>query len=285
MQKYNILELNEKSLSDLQTIAEELGIKKVKAMKKDELVYKILDEQAISYAGIQAEKEKEKEAKKAEKKTKSRKSAKPAADASAEPVAVQQPQVSPSESKPEATVEAKPEKKRRPRVENKKVKDTEKPAEAPVDEPTVVAAPAEEEPTVSPVVAEPSEATPEATRPTEETVQGGNDVADTTTSQTAVQVDTTDPKRMVFRHRDTKSVLDQVFPFSSSAPSNKAEKIVRLSKHNRSLKTPIMSSPNRISRKITMQIPIVRAIVRVGMPTATPTMFSHKRRLMNLMEY
>ncbi len=224
MQKYNILELNEKSLSDLQTIAEELGIKKVKAMKKDELVYKILDEQAISYAGIQAEKEKEKEAKKAEKKTKSRKSAKPAADASAEPVAVQQPQVSPSESKPEATVEAKPEKKRRPRVENKKVKDTEKPAEAPVDEPTVVAAPAEEEPTVSPVVAEPSEATPEAIRPTEETVQGSNDVADTTTSQTAVQVDTTDPKRMVFRHRDTKSVLDQVFPFSSSAPSNKAEK-------------------------------------------------------------
>ena len=55
MQKYNILELNEKLLPELQTIAEELGIKKVRSFKKEELVYKILDEQAISYAGIQAE--------------------------------------------------------------------------------------------------------------------------------------------------------------------------------------------------------------------------------------
>ena len=68
MQKYNILELNEKLLPELQSIAEELGIKKVSSLKKEELVYRILDEQAISYAGIQAEKEKEKEAKKAENK-------------------------------------------------------------------------------------------------------------------------------------------------------------------------------------------------------------------------
>ena len=54
MQKYNILELNEKLLPELQTIAEELGIKKVRSFKKDELIYKILDAQAISYAGIQA---------------------------------------------------------------------------------------------------------------------------------------------------------------------------------------------------------------------------------------
>ena len=67
MQKYNILELNEKLLTELQSIASELGIKKAESLKKEELVYRILDEQAISYAGIQAEKEKEKEAKKAEK--------------------------------------------------------------------------------------------------------------------------------------------------------------------------------------------------------------------------
>lgn len=64
MQKYNILELNEKLLTELQSIASELGIKKAESLKKEELVYRILDEQAISYAGIQAEKEKEKEAKK-----------------------------------------------------------------------------------------------------------------------------------------------------------------------------------------------------------------------------
>ncbi len=66
MQKYNILELNEKLLPELQSIAEELGITKVNSLKKEELVYRILDEQAISYAGIHAEKMKEKEAKKAE---------------------------------------------------------------------------------------------------------------------------------------------------------------------------------------------------------------------------
>ena len=47
MQKYNILELNEKLLPELQSIAEELGIKKVSSLKKEELVYRILDEQAI----------------------------------------------------------------------------------------------------------------------------------------------------------------------------------------------------------------------------------------------
>ncbi|MDR0743877.1 MAG: transcription termination factor Rho [Tannerella sp.] len=59
MQKYNILELNKKQLSELQDIAESLGIKKAKSLQKEELVYKILDEQAISWAGIQVEKEKE----------------------------------------------------------------------------------------------------------------------------------------------------------------------------------------------------------------------------------
>ena len=47
---YNIIQLNDKDLSELQTIAKELGIKKVESMKKDDLVYGILDEQAIANA-------------------------------------------------------------------------------------------------------------------------------------------------------------------------------------------------------------------------------------------
>lgn len=47
---YNIIQLNDKNLSDLQTIAQELGIKKAESLKKEELVYKILDEQAIAGA-------------------------------------------------------------------------------------------------------------------------------------------------------------------------------------------------------------------------------------------
>ncbi|MCE2615478.1 MAG: transcription termination factor Rho [Phocaeicola sp.] len=44
---YNIIQLNDKSLSELQDIAKEMGISKISSTTKDELVYKILDEQAI----------------------------------------------------------------------------------------------------------------------------------------------------------------------------------------------------------------------------------------------
>ena len=44
---YNIIQLNDKNLSELQQIAKELGLKKVDSLKKEELVYRILDEQAI----------------------------------------------------------------------------------------------------------------------------------------------------------------------------------------------------------------------------------------------
>ena len=67
MQKYNILELNGKQLPELQEIAETLGIKKVKSLQKEEIVYKILDEQAISWAGLQVEKEARKKEKRTQK--------------------------------------------------------------------------------------------------------------------------------------------------------------------------------------------------------------------------
>ena len=51
---YNIIELKEKDLSDLQNIAGELGIQKTNDLSKDELVYRILDEQAIVSAAKKA---------------------------------------------------------------------------------------------------------------------------------------------------------------------------------------------------------------------------------------
>ena len=60
---YNIIQLNDKELSELQTIAKELGIKNTESMKKDDLVYGILDEQAIANASKKAAKDKEKESK------------------------------------------------------------------------------------------------------------------------------------------------------------------------------------------------------------------------------
>jgi len=45
---YDILELNKKLVSDLKEIAKELKIKKVETLKKQDLIYKILDQQAIN---------------------------------------------------------------------------------------------------------------------------------------------------------------------------------------------------------------------------------------------
>lgn len=264
MQKYNILELNEKLLPELQSIAEELGIKKVSSLKKEELVYKILDEQAISYAGIQAEKEKEKEAKKAERLTKAKKTkaaapkgakaeAKTKAAAPATPVEVPVEGVA-------SVVPEQPERKKRTRIEKKEKVATaavpvqkneeaavsKKPvsANAPVSEALVQAAdttanpPAETvkpvakkmvkktdkpvvKPLLPPVVVEsdngelPAEVAPEVT---EEPV-----VVETPAAPVSTPAD--EPKRVVFRHPDTKSVLDQLFPFSSTSakPEPKAQ--------------------------------------------------------------
>lgn len=69
---YNIIQLNDKNLSELQTIAQELGIKKTDSLKKEELVYKILDEQAIAGATKKVAADKLKEERKGERQKRSR---------------------------------------------------------------------------------------------------------------------------------------------------------------------------------------------------------------------
>ena len=58
---YNIIQLNDKNLSELQTIAQELGIKKTDSLKKEELVYKILERTSYRrrYQEVAADKLKE----------------------------------------------------------------------------------------------------------------------------------------------------------------------------------------------------------------------------------
>ena len=70
---YNIIQLNDKNLSELQIIAKELGIKKADSFKKEELVYKILDEQAIAGATKKVAAEKLKESVRAQPYRKKRK--------------------------------------------------------------------------------------------------------------------------------------------------------------------------------------------------------------------
>ena len=57
---YDILELNKKLVSELRDIAKELKIKRVESLKKQDLIYKILDQQAINTSEKDAERSKKK---------------------------------------------------------------------------------------------------------------------------------------------------------------------------------------------------------------------------------
>ena len=239
MQKYNILELNEKLLPELQSIAEELGIKKVDSLKKEELVYRILDEQAISYAGIQAEKKKDVKKSEGRKKSRSTKSA--AAKAEKAEAAEAKEEALPAENKPEATASAEkkeqPERKKRVRIEKKEkvaaaIASTDENPEVIVSkeiQAVPVAAPAKEkEEPKDMVVAEDKafapltpESNPEEKKAvSDEPVSGAREEGADEFSQSASEED---HKRIVFRHPDTKSVLDQIFPFSPT-PKQEAAK-------------------------------------------------------------
>ncbi len=66
---YDILELNQKKLPELRLIGKELNIKKYNSFRKKELIYAILDAQAIQESQNTGKKKVEKEAKRAEKET------------------------------------------------------------------------------------------------------------------------------------------------------------------------------------------------------------------------
>lgn len=55
---YDILELNKKLVSDLREIAKELNIKRVESLKKQDIIYRILDQQAINTSEKDSERNK-----------------------------------------------------------------------------------------------------------------------------------------------------------------------------------------------------------------------------------
>lgn len=283
MQKYNILELNEKLLPELQRIAEELGIKKISSLRKEELVYKILDEQAISYAGLQVEKEKNKEAKKAEKQARAKKTATPDArkeKSAAKEKKAEEPKAAATKATEAKTTEVKAveTKTATPKAEGKKGKKApakKAPAEKKEEVATVVpeaaekkeatAAPVKAAPVVikkqAPVVAEamkeqpkeqpkeqlkeqPKEQSKEQSKeqpkeqpkaeakvivppaptqgkaPAEEQKKGAQAQEK---APTAV-VGEAEGKRVFFRHPDTNSLLDQMFPLSTQTPKQDSSK-------------------------------------------------------------
>ena len=241
MEKYNILELSQKLLPELQEIAKELNIEGVNDLKKEDLVYRILDEQAISLASIQAEKKKE------TKKPEGRKRGRPA-KAKAEVASTTnnnnntQPNVeTPTEDK---TVKTQPERKRRNRVVVRKEKVTA--SNAPTENKQEIAMTQEPE-TVTNVEAQqpvtktpnpkttkketelplfPSETTETATEGVKEKKEGMATPEKKAPVEEPIaethQPEEGEPKHLVFRHANTKSVLDQIFPFPSKQETGKS---------------------------------------------------------------
>ena len=233
MQKYNILELNEKELPDLQAIAKELNINKENFENKEKLIYSILDEQAISLAGMEVEKQVKKQATKP-KRTPKIKVKKANASADEEPKELEnkgsdnnaaQAEVAPQE--PE--VKKEPKKRGRPKKKDKML---------PVAEETAVQAEvvseenmkeAEEVVPSTPKIAAETTAEETATVETAPTAEAEKTEEDAPATEApagdkapADEKEDGKSKRLVFKHPDVKSLLDEVFPFSN--PNQKADK-------------------------------------------------------------
>ncbi len=85
---YNISELNEMSDDQLKSVAENMGLKKIDPSKKEELIYRILDQQAVDRASAGAERRRAAEAAgETEPQKRTRKKKEPAAQAGEEPKA------------------------------------------------------------------------------------------------------------------------------------------------------------------------------------------------------
>lgn len=136
MQKYNILQLREMDRDMLISLAKELGLKKIEKLEKDDLVYQVLDQQAIVGAALSAANMKEQE----EKKTVVRKKTTTVKQKKEEPTKPQATEKT-TKKEPVKKVEQKdPEKATKPVVE-------EKGAQGKKKEEVVATEPAKKEPT------------------------------------------------------------------------------------------------------------------------------------------
>ncbi|MDR2121448.1 MAG: transcription termination factor Rho [Tannerella sp.] len=231
MQKYNIIELNEKQLPELQVIAEELGIKKSKTLEKQDLVYKILDEQAVAFAGLQMEKEKG--ARKTEDKKRGRKTKAAEASVTNEKVEKTSPASSPAASSPSGEQPrrkpGRPPKKTKTEATaietNMSKKEVTPPENIRKEHPDIIKLPelsAKTPHTEETKKAEPpalllpatSKSNANADSPAPEETPG---TESSTTQETQAKENA---KRLIFRHSGstTNSVLDQVLPLQPAPP-------------------------------------------------------------------
>ena len=224
MQRYNITELSSKTLEELQEIAREIGFSPDAFPEKRELIYEILDQQAVTVAETTSVK---------------RKPGRPRKSSSAEESTHETPKSTPATSSapaddaPEASEDA-------PEVEQpKRKRGRPSKAEALAREQALSAvAKASEEHAKDPeAIAVEEKATPTTPKPIREARTSAAATAKAATASPAVAVEprvaegapaaeapapaegeapaaapAQSPARMVFRHKDSKSVLDEILP-------------------------------------------------------------------------
>ena len=234
MQKYNIIELNEKQLPELQAIAGELGVSNASDLEKQALVYRILDEQAIVLAEENKKEEKKPEGRKRGRPAKAKATAEKPAEVSVEAEMPQSVETAEGEAAPEAAQQQKQGKKRKTRVAAVPVVtvDPNQPtnevmqesisglmdqgaqaasqvqAEIPFFKDTVAVEVNKEQ---LPEQQEPmAQSFTDSFAPREEE----EEPVDVTDAPEEKVVE--DNRRLVFRHPDAKSVLDQIMPIHSA---------------------------------------------------------------------
>ena len=224
MQRYNITELSSKTLEELQEIAREIGFSPDAFPEKRELIYEILDQQAVTVAETTSVK---------------RKPGRPRKTSSTEESTHETPKSTPATSSapaddaPEASENA-------PEVEQpKRKRGRPSKAEALAREQALSAvAKASEEHAKDPeAIAVEEKATPTTPKPIREARTSAAATAKAATASPAVAVEprvaegapaaeapapaegeapaaapAQSPARMVFRHKDSKSVLDEILP-------------------------------------------------------------------------
>ena len=225
MQKYNIIELNEKQLPELEKIAGELGITVDSGITKESLIYRILDEQAISLAGLRSEKNKDMKKQDANKPSGKKRGRPSKADKAAREAELEANKQKGAEeaAKPQET-ENKPqaERKKRSRAEKSRVEERDLFSNEVEDQPVV----SKTEETISgdkkqlpPMVAETTEEDPKEAPVVEDAPL---QTPETPAAPTAAPAEE-EHKRIVFRHPDAKSVLDQIFPFQTTTPKQEKQ--------------------------------------------------------------
>lgn len=222
MQRYNITELSSKTLEELQEIAREIGFSPDAFPEKRELIYEILDQQAVTVAETTSVKRKP---------GRPRKSSSSEESTHETPKSTPATSSAPADSTPEASENA-------PEVEQpKRKRGRPSKAEALAREQALSAvAKASEEHAKDPeAIAVEEKATPTTPKPIREARTSAAATAKVATASPAVAVEprvaeatpaaeaakegeapaaapAQSPARMVFRHKDSKSVLDEILP-------------------------------------------------------------------------